>query len=305
MTASVLYLIAGLVGAPLLQGVVNRTKAVFAGRRGAPLLQPYRDIARLLRKSAVFSGTTTLVFRAAPSVVLVCMLAALALVGPPGERALLSFQGDFVLFAYCLGLARFLTVVAALDTGSSFEGMGASREVMYSALAEPALLVGLAVIAGASGSVGLSGVWTGLDAGVWTEAAPALVLVIASFAIVLLAENSRIPFDDPNTHLELTMVHEVMVLDNSGPDFGIVEYASSLKLWLFGSLVVNLALTPLELAGMASAGAALGGLLVLAIVTGVIESVMARLSLQRAPQLLMAACALSVLAFVLQTRFMR
>jgi formate hydrogenlyase subunit 4 len=305
MMIAALMTVAGLVAAPLLQGIVNRTKAVFAGRTGAPLLQPYRDIARLMRKGAVFSGTTSWVFRLAPSAGLACMLAALSLSGSPGNRALVSFAGDFVLFAYCLGLARFFTVISALDTGSSFEGMGASREVMYSALAEPALLIGLAVIARASGCMGMSDAWQGLDATVWASAAPALVLVMASFGIVLLAENSRIPFDDPNTHLELTMVHEVMVLDNSGPDLGIIGYASSLKLWLFESLVVNLALSALGLSGAYSVLAVLGGMVVISVFIGIIESVMARLPLQRTPQLLLAAGALSVLAFVLQTRFMQ
>jgi formate hydrogenlyase subunit 4 len=298
-------LLSGIILAPLLGGIIHRTKALFAGRRGAPFLQPYHDLARLLRnKHGVFSGTTTWIFRMAPVSVLVCILAAMVLAAPAGTGGSWGFDGDLILFAYLLGLARFLTVSAALDTGSSFEGMGASREVLYSALAEPALLMGLAVLARISGSLSLSGIYDGLGSAEWASAGTAIPLVLVSFLIVLLAENSRIPFDDPNTHLELTMVHEVMVLDVSGPDFAAVGYAASLKLWLFGSLAVRLALTPFGLTGWPVLPAFIGGMMVLAVLTGVIESVTARLSLLRAPLLLAGAGALSVLAFVLVSRFL-
>jgi len=297
-------MLSGIVLAPLLSGIINRTKALFAGRRGAPFLQPYHDLARLLRKHGVFSGTTTWIFRIAPVSVLACVLAAMVLAAPAGINRTWGFEGDLILFAYLLGLARFLTVSAALDTGSSFEGMGASREVLYSALAEPALLMGLAVLARVSGAMSLAGIYDGLGSTEWTSAGTAIPLVLVSFLIVLLAENSRIPFDDPNTHLELTMVHEVMVLDVSGPDFAAIGYGASLKLWLFGSLAVRLALTPSGLTGWAMLLAFIGGMMVLAVLVGIVESVTARLSLLRAPLLLAGAGALSVLAFVLASRFL-
>src|SRR5262249_25388796 len=163
---------------------------------------------------------------------------ALALLPFGGVPALLSFPGDVVLFAYLLGLARFFTVLAALDTGSSFEGMGASREVTFSALAEPALFLGLATIARHTDTLSLSGMFGVTTGASWHHTGPALALVAAAFIVIFLAENARIPVDDPTTHLELTMIHEVMVLDHSGPDFAFILYSSALKLWLLGTLLV-------------------------------------------------------------------
>ena len=296
-------MLSGLVLAPLLLGVINRTKAVFAGRRGAPLLQAYYDLAKLLRKGAVYSRTTTWVFRAAPAVGLASVIATLALLPVSGAPAPLSFAGDMILFAYCLGLMRFFTVVAALDTGSAFEGMGASREVQFSALAEPALILGLAALARVTGSLSLTGVFAGLARPEWMEAGPALALVTVAFLIVFLAENARIPVDDPNTHLELTMIHEVMILDYAGPDLAFILYGAALKLWVLGALIVNVFLSFLGLSGALALAGFAAGMLILAVVVGVIESVMARLSLLKVPQLLIAAGALSVLAFTLVVRF--
>jgi formate hydrogenlyase subunit 4 len=300
----ILLLLSGFLLAPLLHGVINRTKAVFAGRKGAPLFQQYRDLAKLLRKGAVYSTTTTWVFRIAPTAVLVLIVVAYILMAPAASEFGWGFEGDLILFAYCLGLARFLTVSAALDTGSSFEGMGASREVLYSALAEPALIIGFAVLARVSGSMSLSGIFHGLGASEWYLAGTALVLVIISFLIVMLAENSRIPFDDPNTHLELTMIHEVMVLDCSGPDFALITYGASLKLWLFASLLVNLAILPLGLSGFLQVAVFLAGMFLSGALVGTIESAMARLSLPKAPGLLTGAGVLAVLAFILASRYL-
>jgi len=300
-----ILLLSGLLLAPVLSGVIVKTKAAFAGRRGAPLFQQYHDLAKLLRKGQVISGTTTFVFRIAPTLVLVITVAAAALVAPSIASARWGFQGDFVFLLCLLGLARFLTVSSALDTGSSFEGMGASREVLYSALSEPALLIGFGVLARVSGGMSLGGMYDGLGYGEWLSAGTALCLVAVSFFIVMLAENSRIPFDDPNTHLELTMVHEVMVLDNSGPDFAMITYGAALKLWVFGSLIVNLLLTALGWTGWPHAAAYLAGMLLVGILVGTVESVMARLSLLRTPHLLAGAGAIAVLAFILSTRFLQ
>ncbi|MBI3097267.1 MAG: NADH-quinone oxidoreductase subunit H [Planctomycetes bacterium] len=288
-----------LVFSPLLLGVINRTKARFAGRAGAPLHQPYHDLLKLLRKGAVYSRTTTWLFRAGPVVGLGAMLAASALVPFGGLGAPLAFEGDLLVLAGLLALARFVTVNAALDTGSSFEGMGASREVQFSALAEPALFLGLASMARETGAVSLGAIFASLSAHPWAESGLAPLLAAVALAIVFLAENARIPVDDPNTHLELTMIHEVMVLDHSGPDFALIQYGAALKLWLLGSLVVGM-LLPVG-PGSAPAGVALagGGMIALAVLTGVVESVMARLRLLRVPQLLVGAGALSSLALVL------
>jgi formate hydrogenlyase subunit 4 len=230
---------------------------------------------------------------------LAAMIAAAALLPVGTTGAVFAFSGDLVLFAYLLGLARLFTVLAALDTGSAFEGMGASREVQFSALAEPALLLGLAAVARQESTFSLTRLVAGVTPELWMAAAPQLALVAAALFVVFLAENARIPVDDPNTHLELTMIHEVMVLDHGGPDFGFIQYASSLKLWVLGSLVVAIAV-PVRTGHPLQDGAAfVAGMMAIAILTGIVESCMARLRLVRVPQLLVSATALSLLALLL------
>jgi formate hydrogenlyase subunit 4 len=299
----IIQLLAALVLAPLLLSIINRTKAVFAGRYGQPWLQPYRELWKLLHKGAVYSHTTTAVFVAGP--LIGCAATALALVFVPlgGVPALVSFPVDFLLAVYLLGVARFFTVCAALDTGSSFEGMGASREVFFSALAEPALLLALATLAAMSESTSLTGMFARIDPPVFdSSAGPAILLIAAALFIVFLAENARIPVDDPNTHLELTMIHEVMVLDHSGPDFALIQYAAALKMWLLGCLLVG-ALIPLRTGSTVwDLVVSLVGLGVLAVGVGAVESIMARLRLVRVPQFLIAAAILAIVALSLVAR---
>ncbi len=300
MIEAAFWLLVVLAFPPLLPGVIARTKARFAGRRGPPLLQPYRDLARLMRKGVVLSRTTTWVFRAGPVVGVAATLLA-ALLAPLGERAPLAFAGDAVLFAYLFGLARFFAIAAALDTGSSFEGMGGAREAAFACLAEPALFAALLVLARISGSSSLSGMFgDGLLALHGLEGA-ALGLVAVSLFVVYLAENCRIPFDDPNTHLELTMIHEVMVLDHSGPLLGLVQLGAALKLFLYGALLVRLAL-PATGAPLVDLATLIVGSLVLAIGVGVVESTMARLRLLQLPSLLVGAALLSSFGVVLLVR---
>ena len=287
--------------APLLLGIVQRTKAVIAGRRGAPLAQPYRDLAKLVRKGAVYSTTSTWLFRAGPIVSLAAGIGAVLLLPMGGAPGVGSFVGDFILIAYWFGLARFMVVLAAVDTGSSFEGMGASREVLFSALAEPALLIGLATVGRRAGSFTLSGMYGAITPDLWSHAGPELALVAVSLGVVLLSENARIPFDDPTTHLELTMIHEVMVLDHGGPDLAAVFYGSALKLWAFSALVVGVLPVRTGLPWLDGL-AFLGAMFALAVVIGLVESSMARLRLVRVPQLLIGAAGLSALAFILTAR---
>jgi formate hydrogenlyase subunit 4 len=301
MTTTLLLFLLYLALPPLLLGIVNRVKALFAGRQGPPLWQAYADLWRLVRKGAVYSRTTTWVFRAGPVVSLAAVVTAGLFMGFGGAPAVLRFGGDFVLLAYLLGLARFATVLAALDTGSSFEGMGAAREVTFSSLAEPALFLCLVTLARATGSLSLSDMLGPALAGAWGVAAPALLLAAIGLFVVALAENARIPVDDPNTHLELTMIHEVMVLDHSGPDLALILYGASLKLFLFGALFTRLALG----AGGTGPGAIalfLLGMAGFAALVGVVESTMARLRLVRVPQLLVGASVLSAFGLVLLLR---
>ena len=291
-----------LLAPPLLLGIVNRVKALFAGRQGPPLWQAYLDLAKLLRKGAVYSRTTTWVFRAGPVVGLAAVACAGLMLPVGGQPALLAFPGDFILFAYLLGLARFFTALAALDTGSSFEGMGAAREVTFASMAEPALFLALIVLARATGSLSLSGMLGPGLTGAWSAAAPALLLALIGLFVVTLAENARIPVDDPNTHLELTMIHEVMVLDHSGPDLAFILYGAAMKLFLFGAVVVGLVQRSGTAGPWASRAWFLLGVAGFAVLVGVVESVMARLRLTRVPQMLVGASVLSVFALVLLLR---
>ncbi|MFB3789253.1 MAG: respiratory chain complex I subunit 1 family protein [bacterium] len=300
--ASLLHYVLALALSPLLFGIINRTKALIAGRQGPPWRQPYYDLYKLLNKGVVYSRATSWIFQAMPSVGLAAVLLALALVPCGGSPALLTGRGDWFLMIGLLGLARFFLVLAALDTGSSFEGMGASREVLFSALAEPALLVGLAALARATGALSLSDIYPALAHNSWGGTGPVVLLAASALLVVLLAENARIPVDDPNTHLELTMIHEVMVLDVSGPDLALVHYTSGLKLWLFSTLLTGMLLPLVEGHPLLNAGIAYGGLAATAVAVGLIESAMARLRLIRVPQLLAGASALSILAFVLVMR---
>jgi len=283
-----------LLLAPLMRSVINRTKAVFAGKKGPPMLQPYYELAKLVRKGAVYSTTSGWAIRTGPVVSLGTILVALFMVPIGGMNAPVHFSGDLILFVYLLGLGRFFMILSAMDAGSSFEGMGASREAFYSALAEPSLLIGLGTLAAIARSVSLSPIYANID---WElmagRFAPALVFIALAFLIVYLTENSRIPVDDPTTHLELTMIHEVMILDHCGVDLAMIEYAGALKLWVLGLLITGILLPVRTGAPLIDAVAGIGALFLLAVTIGVIESSMARLKLVRIPLLLMCAFVLS------------
>jgi formate hydrogenlyase subunit 4 len=292
-----------LVFPPFLLGVINRTKAFFGGRTGPPLLQPYRDLARLMRKGLVFSTTTTWIFRAAPLVTLSSvLLAGLLIPLGPFPSLVPKFDGDLVLFAYLFGLARFFTTAAALDTGSAFEGMGAAREVTFACLAEPALFFAFLVLVKLSGSISLSDMLHSPLKVSWTAAAAPLVLVAVGLFVIILAENCRIPVDDPNTHLELTMIHEVMVLDHSGPLFGVILYAASLKLFVLSSVFLNVAL-PFQSGHPAFDWVIFVAQMIgMAVAVGVVESVMARLQMKHVPTLLIGALLFCAFGFFLLLR---
>jgi formate hydrogenlyase subunit 4 len=298
----VAHVLVALAAPPLLLGVIAKTKAAFAGRVGPPVLQPYYDLLKLFRKGSVFSPTTTWVFRAGPVVGLVTAVVAVLMLPLAGGHAPVSFDGDIVLLVYLLGLGRFFTAAAALDTGSAFEGMGAAREVTFACFAEPALFLGLLVLAKLSGSLQLATMLGGSVAGQWATAGAALALVLLSWFIVLLAENCRIPFDDPNTHLELTMIHEVMVLDHSGPAFGMILYGAAIKLFVFGALIVRLAVPVATGSAWIDWPAFAAGLLGVAVAVGVVESTVARLRLTHVPILLVAAGLLSAFGVLLVAR---
>ncbi len=299
---AVVHILVALIVPPLLLGVIGKTKALFAGRVGPPLLQPYWDLIKLIQKGSVFSTTTTWVFKAGPVVGLATGLIIVLMIPLGDEQAPISFTGDLILLAYLLGLARFFTAAAALDTGSPFEGMGAAREVTFACLAEPAFFLGLVVLAKLSGTLSVSTMLGSALAPHWATHGASLALILLSWFIVLLVENCRVPFDDPNTHLELTMIHEVMVLDHSGPGFGMILYGAALKLFAFSALIVRLALPGMTGHLWLDWPVFLVGVLFVAVVIGVVESTMARLRLTHVPILQVAACLLSAFGVILLVR---
>jgi formate hydrogenlyase subunit 4 len=291
-----------LVIAPALPGIATKTKSVLTGRRGAPVLQLYYDLWKLVRKGTVYSTTTTWVFRTGAAFTLAVLLTTAFLLPLDGRAAPVSFAGDLVAFAALLALGRYALVLAALDTGSSFEGMGASREVTVAVFVEPALLLCLVALALATGELSLGGMLGSPLGGAWPRDPAPLTLVGIALFILLLAEGARVPVDDPATHLELTMIHEVMILDHSGPDLALLLYGSALKLALFGALVVGVFVPRAALALPVSLVELALGLAAVAVGVGVVESAMARLRLVRIPQLLVAASALALFAVILLLR---
>ena len=288
----VLRMAAWVLLAPLVPGIINRVKSWVAGRRGPPVLQLYYDLARLWRKNVVMSNLASPGFIAGPAVAWVALAGAALLMPLGAAGGALSFRGDVLLLIYLLALARFCMAWAALETGSSFEGMGAAREVSYAVLAEAALIAAVLSLSVQSGN-------TSLDAMLTPSAGPGAVLLAAGLFTVLLAENCRVPFDDPNTHLELTMIHEAMVLDHSGPPLAVILHGASMKLLLFAVLLSEAALPIGRLAPPAAAAALAGSVLAVTVGVGLVESLMARLAFRRVPLLLTAAFLLCLFALVL------
>lgn len=291
--------LATLAVAPiLLVGVINRVKSVWAGRRGPRLTQSWHDLVRLLRKTPVQSSATSWIFQAAPCLILATTITA-GLVGPlvPGF-APFGFPGDFIAFAYLLGCGRVPLMLSALDTGSSFEGMGASREAAFSAIAEPVLLFGLGTLGCLNNAMSFqdlvaTGQLTAVDVAV-------RVAVAYGLFVVLLVEAGRVPADDPATHLELTMVHEVMVLDHSGPELAILQFSAALRMAVLGAAVAAV-LNPLTVAsaGLIPAFAASIGILAgLAAGIGLIESLTARLRFRALPLFILSGFVAVVLAMI-------
>lgn len=279
-----------------ISGIIIRTKSIFSGRKGPGIFQPLKDVWRLFRKGAVYSETTSYIFRIAPSIYFASVLMAIAMIPFGNQAGLISFKGDFVFFAYVLALGKFFMIIAALDTGSSFEGMGASREALYSLLAEPAFFILMGSLALLTGHTSFREIFGSLHFGTSISYA---VGVLAAFVLTIIAliENSRMPIDDPKTHLELTMIHEVMILDNSGFDLGLLVYATNLKFAMYGALIANLFLTPASELYF-SVPIFIITQVLFAVVIGVIESFMARFRMNHNPQYIFTLTSMSLLIFL-------
>jgi len=289
MTSLILILISAL----FFNGIIGRVKSICAGRKGPGIMQPVKDVIRLFRKGSVYSEVTGPVFKAAPSVYLASVLVACLCV-PFGTRAgLLSFDYDFVFFAYALALGKFFCIIGALDTGSSFEGMGASREATYSMLAEPAFFLIMGSLALMTGNCSFQSIFANLHpSGTMSWALAVLAMFI--FLILAMVENSRMPVDDPKTHLELTMIHEVMILDNSGVDLALIFVTGYLKFAMYGALIANLFIGSIPAGWVVPVFFAVQALC--AAIIGINESFSARFRMNHNPQFIFALACIALLA---------
>lgn len=297
----------GILSVLLFPGVILRVKSMASGRKGPGLFQPWRNILLLYRKNSVISTTTSLIYRVAPAVYLATVACALFLLPFPGTRSIFGFDGDFILFAYLLALGRLVFILAALDTGSSFEGMGANREALYSLLTEPAFFILFGSLALVSGQLSMNGIFSspGFSSGVSAFAGIVAIYLLVQIAMI---ENSRLPVDDPKTHLELTMIHEVMILDYSGFDLALIQTATNLKFVLFGGLIANFIMPPVT--ALLHPGFGNGVIIVFNIVIffivqvvfataiGIMESFRARKKMAKNPQFIVTLSSIALLAFL-------
>jgi len=294
-----------LVLSPLVSGLIRRGKARLQNRRGAPVWQPYLDLVKFLRKDMVVSEHASWVFSAAPYVVFFTALIAGLLVPTVTVQAPLSLFGGVLALVGLLALGRFFLALGGLDPGSAFGGMGSSREMTLAAIAEPALMLAIFTVAIAAGSTDLSRIVAATLEPEWRVLNPMHVLAFAALFIVLLAETGRLPVDNPATHLELTMIHEAMLLEYSGRHLALMEWGAALKQLVMMTLLVNI-FFPFGLAAAAASPADLGlGLLaylaklfVVVVSVVVVETTNAKLRLFRVPDLLSAAFVLAALALL-------
>lgn len=284
-----------LLSAILIPGVIIRTKSLCSGRKGPGIFQPLQDVRVLCLKGNVISPVTTLIFKIAPSLTLATVLTAVLLVPMGKQDAILSFSGDFVFFSYLLALGKFFMILAAMDTGSSFEGMGANREALYSMLVEPVFLLLLGTYAMFTGYTSFTDIFSHFYFG---NNYAFIAGIIGFYLLIQIAmiENSRLPVDDPKTHLELTMVHEVMMLDYSGFDLALVHISSWIKFAIFGALISN-SLIPADWNIALQILLFLLLQMVFGVIIGVMESFRARNKMMKNPQFILTLTAIAFLAF--------
>jgi formate hydrogenlyase subunit 4 len=293
-----------LAVAPLVSGCIKTLKARFQTRRGPSPLQPYRDLYKLLHKGMVIPDTASWLFSATPYMVFLTAAVAGLMIPMVSADAPLGLFGGVLAVVYLLGLGRFVLALAGLDTGSSFGGLGSSREMTISALAEPAMMLAIFTVAIGASSTSLSEVAKAAIGQQWRFLAPSQMLAFAALFLVLIAETGRIPVDNPATHLELTMIHEAMILEYSGPYLALIEWGAAIKQLLLMTLLIN-SFFPFGLqAGWSASGVVTGlgylviKLLALAGVIVLVETTNAKLRLFRVPELLAVAFTLGALALI-------
>jgi formate hydrogenlyase subunit 4 len=306
MMTSLVFLILAMLLAPIYAAWILKVKAFFGGRKGSPLLIHYYTLIKLLKKGSVYSTSTTVIFKMGPLISFCAATMVLLFLPIAGQAPLFSFKGDVILLLYLLGLGRFFTIAAAMDTASPFEGMGAAREAYFPIICEATLFMTLILFYILSGELNLAAYFSGgQPLGLWQAAGAPLLFVVIALFVVLLTENSRVPVDDPATHLELTMIHEVMVLDHSGPDFAFIELGSFFKLFFYSALVTRL-VCPLTAGHPAMDALVFFGFMALVYTAvGVTESVMARYRMDKVPKFILTSFALAFFATVITLEFVK
>lgn len=303
MAIKILNLIIVLFVPFLMLGVIKKTKAFWGGRYGASVFQPLYDFVKLMKKDFVISKTTSGVFRITPVIVIASALFAALFVPLASSSAIINIPAGFILFAYILGFSKFFSLIGAMDTGSSFEGMGASREACFTTIVEPAFFMLLASIMALSGNFTFDSLSKIIEI---SGAYGVLICVFAVLAlfIMILTEGSRVPVDDPATHLELTMIHEVMILDNSAADLALITWASGIKMLLLSSLIAAIVI-PQGLSTMVSTLCYLALMFVISVIIGTIESATARIRMSHVFEFIfvMSSFALVVLSLVVARMF--
>ncbi|MCK9558246.1 MAG: NADH-quinone oxidoreductase subunit H [Candidatus Cloacimonetes bacterium] len=280
----------------LFMGLISKVKAIMVGRKGKPILQSSWDFWKLLRKDEIYSNHATQISRFAPLLALAVTFVAAMFVPFLSNNTLLSFRGDYILIVYLLSLAKGIMALAAMDSGSSFQGMGTSRELSFTAFLEPAffLVVAALIFSSGAGSTAESFAQQSIfHSSIWATLAAAS-LAIALF-IMLLVESSRVPFDDPATHLELTMIHEVMILDFSGFNLAVIHYTAALKMFIYASLISRLILPP-----QIAVWWYLALMLAIYVLVGVLESLMARFRMNRNLELVLLPLCIALLSLAMR-----
>jgi formate hydrogenlyase subunit 4 len=303
---SITLLALAILLAPFYSALILKVKAFFGGKKGPPLLINYFTLIKLLKKGSVYSTSTTVIFKLGPMVSLSAAVTVLMFLPIAGQPPLFSFNGDVILLLYLLGLGRFFTIAAAMDTASPFEGMGAAREAYFPIICEATLFMILILFTILTGQLSLAAYFlSDQPLMLWQTAGSPLLFVVIALFIILLTENSRVPVDDPATHLELTMIHEVMVLDHSGPDFALIELGAFLKLFFYATLVSSL-ICPFSFGSPAAdIGLFFCILAVVYAAIGATESVMARFRMDKVPQFVLTSFALAFFATVITLEFMK
>ncbi|MCP4541834.1 MAG: hydrogenase [Chloroflexi bacterium] len=306
MIESIILWILAMVLAPFFSAVILKVKAFFGGKKGPPLLINYYTLIKLFKKGSVYSTSTTFLFRMGPMVSLGAAATVLMFLPIAGKPPIFSFNGDIIFILYLLGLGRFFTIAAAMDTASPFEGMGAAREAYFPIICEATVFMILILFYMLTSELRLAAYFSvGQPYGLWQTAGTPLLFVVIAFFIILLTENSRVPVDDPATHLELTMIHEVMVLDHSGPDFGLIELGAFCKLFFYSTIVARLIL-PFEPGHpVLSIGMFAASLMLVYVAVGVTESIMARYRMDKVPKFVLTSFALAFFATIITLEFIK